>query len=126
MRTAVLAALCAACSADTPAARPAQGPHPAQPASPTGRGDITSANDSCASDDECLVTNFAGCCACPQCAVGPPIARSRSAEHVAEAACAAASCSMGMCNLAGACPPGETGDHFAAHCRAGVCIGVRR
>ncbi len=82
--------------------------------------------DPCDADDDCLVTNFPGCCACPQCSIGPPTARSREGQRRAEAVCAVASCDAGHCAAAGMCPPGESADHFVARCRDRRCVAERR
>ena len=71
------------------------------------------------------MTNFPGCCACPQCSTADPVARSRTAAAQAEAACAAASCDASICDVAGMCPPGEPAARFVPRCCAGVCVGVR-
>jgi hypothetical protein len=114
--------LIAACHrAAAPAPAPAVPPVPDASPSAMAVPAPTSADDTCAHDDDCLVTNFPGCCACPQCSKGQPQPRSRGAEKIAEAACAAASCDMHMCDLGGMCPPGEDAGHFVARCRAGTC-----
>ena len=87
--------------------------------------DVTSAGDACAGDADCVVTNFPGCCACPQCAIADPVARSRTAAAQAEAACAVASCDASVCGVAGMCPPGEPAADFTPRCCAGACVGVR-
>lgn len=84
------------------------------------------ADDACSADDECLVTNWPGCCSCPQCSIGQPMARSRVGQQRAEAACAVASCDASICDIAGMCPPGEDASHFVPRCRGGVCVGDRR
>ena len=94
-------------------------------ACPAAPGDTMSAGDACTADADCLVTNFPGCCACPQCSTADPVARSRTAAAQAEAACAAASCDASICDVAGMCPPGEPAAHFTPRCCAGVCVGAR-
>ncbi|MBL8624490.1 MAG: hypothetical protein JNK64_24495 [Myxococcales bacterium] len=102
------------------------------PSPPPGSGDaclaspdVTSAGDACTADADCVVTNFPGCCACPQCSTADPVARSRTAAAQAEAACAAASCDASICAIAGMCRPGETAAHFTPRCCGGACVGVR-
>jgi hypothetical protein len=77
--------------------------------------------DPCDSDDDCVVTNFPGCCACPECA--PPTARSREGARRAEAVCATTTCPANVC--AEPCPH-ETADHFVARCRDRACTAERR
>ncbi|MBK7076713.1 MAG: hypothetical protein IPH44_30915 [Myxococcales bacterium] len=120
----IVAAVLGGCShaAPAPSAPPAGGGADACPAAP---GDTMSAGDACTADADCLVTNFPGCCACPQCSTADPVARSRTAAAQAEAACAAASCDASICDVAGMCPPGEPAAHFTPRCCAGVCVGAR-
>jgi hypothetical protein len=75
----------------------------------------------CDHDDDCMVTNFAGCCACPQCQVAPPYPITRAQEQLEEHKCEVVDCSMGQCGAAGMCPPGEAASHFVAHCVDHAC-----
>lgn len=133
MRSAlIVAAVIAGCShaAPAPSAPPAgdpvvTAPTPGDGASCAASPDVASAGDACAADADCVVTNFPGCCACPQCATAAPVARSRAAAAQAEAACAVASCDASACDVAGMCPPGEPAAHFTPRCCAGACVGVR-
>jgi hypothetical protein len=75
----------------------------------------------CDHDDDCMVTNFAGCCACPQCQVAAPHPITRAQEKLEEDKCAVASCDMGHCGAAGMCPPGEAASHFVARCVDHAC-----
>ncbi|MCC6528117.1 MAG: hypothetical protein IT373_36055 [Polyangiaceae bacterium] len=132
--------LACACRTGGPAAGlavgPAVGPTASASSSPSSAGSAREAplaaavppspGDACAADDDCVATNFPGCCACPQCASGEPHARSREAARRAEAACALASCDLTICAVAGMCPPGEPAAHFAARCQAGACVLERR
>lgn len=105
-----------------PAARaPSPGSGDACPASP----DVMSAGDACAADADCVVTNFPGCCACPQCSTADPVARSRTAAAQAEAVCAVTTCDASICAIAGMCRPGEPAAHFTPRCCGGACVGVR-
>ncbi|MBP6838712.1 MAG: hypothetical protein KA190_15565 [Kofleriaceae bacterium] len=99
----------------TPAPAPGPGTTPA----------TTSAGDTCAVDADCVVTNFAGCCACPQCAVVDPRPRSRAALAAEQAACPSPCPFSMVCATGGMCPPGEPSDHFVARCQAAVCAAVR-
>ncbi len=109
--------------APVPAVAPTPAPVPAPPAlapDPDGR-------TTCVGDTDCVATNWAGCCSCPQCSVGEPQAYSRDGLRRAEAACAAASCgNQRDCDLGGMCPPGESAANFDPRCRAGRCVLVRR
>lgn len=80
----------------------------------------------CRVDADCVATNFAGCCACPQCRVAEPHARNRDnlAKEVED--CAVVECSLAVCNLGGMCPPGEDANHFRAVCQKTDCVLVRR
>jgi hypothetical protein len=80
----------------------------------------------CTSDADCVVSNFAGCCACPQCAQGAPRALNAAALRQEQEGCPRDCNNAGMCGLAGMCPPGEDAAHFAAPCRAGSCVLERR
>ena len=80
---------------------------------------------SCDRDDECIVSNFAGCCACPQCQVADPHAVTRAQEKLREDSCAVVDCDMHMCNVAGMCPPGETAAHFSPRCVDHACTMTR-
>jgi hypothetical protein len=116
MRWAVTLIAVAACHGK-PVVAPAPAPAPdAAPAPPLSTHDT-----GCATDDDCMVTNFAGCCACPQCSVGQPHAISKAAEAKAEDVCTVVECDMGPCNLGGMCPPGEDASHFAARCVDHAC-----
>jgi hypothetical protein len=76
----------------------------------------------CASDDECVVSNFPGCCACPQCSQGEPRAWNRTGLEQLQANCAHQECdNENMCAIGGMCPPGEDAAHFSALCRNGTC-----
>ena len=112
------------------------GPATTQPTGP-GAGNLTPApadmhqtftapGDACTADADCVVTNFPGCCACPQCSVGRPTARSRSALATAEQVCTVAECDGHACDVGGMCPPGESADHFVPHCTAGTCTATHR
>jgi hypothetical protein len=87
--------------------------------SPTAPSPISA--EMCSQDSECEVTNFAGCCACPQCSLGPPRARTRAGLRAERDRCAVTECGMGVCAIAGMCPPGESADHFRARCVDGRC-----
>jgi hypothetical protein len=80
----------------------------------------------CAVDSDCVVTNFPGCCACPQCSKAPPRALPASSLAAQQAQCQTVACSLNICSLAGMCPPGEDASKFLAHCRANVCVLERR
>jgi hypothetical protein len=99
-------------------------PTPTTPASPPPG--VTSQGDACTTDADCVVTNWAGCCACPQCSVADPTARSTSALAAEQQQCAVMRCDLNICNIAGMCPPGEAAELFTPVCRANVCVGVRR
>jgi hypothetical protein len=119
---AALVVLAAACRETT---KPAPGPTPTHAvpmpvpvpvpdASPAG-------STSCDRDDDCIVSNFAGCCACPQCSVAAPHPVTRAQEKLRQASCAVVDCDMGPCNVGGMCPPGEDASHFVAHCVDHAC-----
>jgi len=97
---------------------------PAAPASPAAPSD--DGRDACANDGDCVVTNFAGCCACPQCSSEPPYAISQLALQRDQSRCARVDCNMDQCNVGGMCPPGEPADHFVARCRDRRCVAERR
>ena len=122
MRALVLAAV--ACGSH-PAPAPAPAPQPIDAAVPTAT-DIATGGDACTADADCIVTNFAGCCACPQCAIGQPVARSRDAEQKAEQVCTVVECDRRACDIGGMCPPGEAADHFVARCADRVCVAAHR
>ncbi|MBX3160222.1 MAG: hypothetical protein KF773_29940 [Deltaproteobacteria bacterium] len=103
---------------------PKRQPPPPSPSSPST--EAAAPGDACTRDADCVVTNFAGCCACPQCSVGAPTARSLAELARAQDQCKVMRCNTTVCDLAGACPPGEAADRFAPVCRAGTCAGVRR
>jgi hypothetical protein len=92
-------------------------PPPAAPRIPASPADP----DTCQGDADCVVTNFAGCCACPQCSIGPPRALSRAALRAEQEGCKDAVCNTARCGVAGICPPGEDASRFAARCRDGAC-----
>ncbi|MFO1518792.1 MAG: hypothetical protein U1F57_03875 [bacterium] len=81
---------------------------------------------SCRQDADCEVTNFPGCCACPQCWKGPPRAVNRDWLKLQQNICAVASCDGSHCNIAGMCPPGEDASHFTARCKAAECALERK
>ena len=115
-RSIVIGGALAACRSSPPVS-------PAVVATP----DAPSTSDlGCDRDDDCVVTNFAGCCACPQCSVAAPHVQNRTAADLDQRRCAVASCDAGMCGAAGMCPPGESASHFAARCRDHVCAMERR
>lgn len=87
--------------------------------------DVPSPGDHCDRDADCVATNFPGCCACPQCSVASPVARSVSALRAAEAACRVAACDPDDCAVGGMCPPGEPASHFRARCVDHACVLVR-
>src|SRR5512143_2010285 len=102
----------------TPVA-PAPEPAPAAPA--------TAIPTQCTSDADCVATNFAGCCACPQCSQAEPQAVLRAALEHQQAECARTPChNEAMCGIAGMCPPGADAAHFVARCRDGACALDRR
>lgn len=75
----------------------------------------------CATDADCIVTNFPGCCACPQCAKGPPRALTTSELAAEQANCITVTCEPNACARAGICPPGEDASRFVGRCRATAC-----
>jgi hypothetical protein len=110
----------AACGAH-PAPAPATAPAPVTPAP------IEPAiGDTCTADADCVVTNFPGCCACPQCNVAQPRARSKSELAREQQTCTVVECDMHACDIGGMCPPGEDAAHFTAHCTNQVCVAVHR
>lgn len=80
----------------------------------------------CATDADCVVTNFAGCCACPQCSKAAPRALTRAALAAEEAKCQVVRCNTAMCDTAGMCPPGEDAAKFVGRCRANACALERK
>jgi hypothetical protein len=134
MRRIAIALIFAAACRETVTSAPDQPPRPpvataidAAAAGPTPAPaiDATAApvagSTSCDRDDDCIVTNFAGCCACPQCQVADPHPVTRAQEKLREASCAVVDCDMGPCNIGGMCPPGEDAAHFVAHCVDHAC-----
>ena len=127
MRVTLLFAL-ASCYRE-PAPAPAVTPTPSEPTpAPTQPAPAVSVDeiDRCAADSDCVVTNFAGCCACPQCSVGEPTARTTKALAHATQQCQVVRCDGTRCQTAGACPPGESADLFTPVCRDSVCVAVRK
>jgi hypothetical protein len=82
---------------------------------------ISTGETRCDRDGDCVVTNFAGCCACPQCAVAAPHVLNRAAADLDVRRCEVASCDASVCGAAGACAPGESASHFVARCRDHAC-----
>lgn len=76
----------------------------------------------CATDDDCVVSTFDTCCACPQCP-GEPHALSREGARFERAAagCASVDCTReeAWCAVAGMCP--TFGAVARAACREGRC-----
>lgn len=70
----------------------------------------------CATDAECIVTDFVACCAV--CGRGDQRADLARKVRAAEASCAAATCAW---RPPVACQPPRRYDHARAVCRAGVC-----
>jgi hypothetical protein len=99
---------------------------PVVPGTPAIASDIKSYGDRCESDADCLITTFNGCCACPQCSIGEPAARSRIEQKRAEEVCGIATCDMKICDVAGMCLPGEAAGKFLAKCSNEQCIGIRK
>ena len=138
MRAAAATLLLVAACTRTPAHDRAPGPAPAPgaqapvaqapvaPAPVAPDTDSRLAGDSCTSDTDCTVSNWPGCCACPQCSTGEPIARSTAGLAAARDQCKLVRCNTSICDLAGACPPGQDASAFVPTCRAGTCVGVRR
>lgn len=102
---------------------PATNTNPANPPVTNGSSSPTpaSTSDKCATDADCVVTNFPGCCACPQCSKAEPRALTNAALAAEQKKCTVVRCNMAICNTAGMCPPGEDASHFVARCRAGEC-----
>jgi len=96
----VVIAACASAPAKTPSGAPA----------------------SCASDGDCVVTDFAGCCACCK---AEPRALPRIEAERQQHACASASCTA--CDERIECPK-VTGRlaGFVARCKDGTCAAVPR
>lgn len=119
----ILVGLTACPASPTPAPTPSS-PAPTPTPTPTETAELTS-TDACTTDSDCVVTNFAGCCACPGCQQGAPSARSTASLTAAQQQCAVIRCDMDRCKTM-LCKPGELADRFAAACRANVCVGVRK
>ena len=73
----------------------------------------------CATDADCVITNFTDCCACCECAK-PPYAVSHKKLHTLQAKCATSDCSMEGCNTK-RCPPCTTPTIKPA-CDEGTCV----
>jgi mono/diheme cytochrome c family protein len=83
--------------------------------------------DECARDDDCVVTNFAGCCACPQCSSAAPYATTQQKLAADQATCAKVDCAPSPeCDVGGMCPPSEPAENFVARCRDRRCAADRR
>jgi hypothetical protein len=80
----------------------------------------------CVTDADCVVTNFPGCCACPQCSKGPPRALTAPALAEEQDSCQTVKCDLNRCALAGMCPPGEDASKFVGRCRASECVLERK
>ncbi|MGE0398014.1 MAG: hypothetical protein AB7T06_15040 [Kofleriaceae bacterium] len=103
---------------------PTPTPTPTEPTpTPSPSAELTSA-DACTADADCTISNFAGCCACPGCDVGPPTAHSTTALAAAQQQCQAVRCNMDRCKTL-LCKPGEPAANFTAACQNNVCVGVR-
>jgi hypothetical protein len=82
----------------------------------------TGARASCSSDDDCIVTDFAGCCPC--CKI-EPYAAPRGDAARRKNACAATECTA--CDPNVVCPKvvGRVAD-LVAKCKDGTCAAVAR
>jgi len=92
----------------------------------SSRPPLGPATTACATDADCVVTNFPGCCACPQCSKGPPRALTAAALAAEQANCQTVTCEPDTCGLAGMCPPGEDASKFVGRCRASECVLQRK
>jgi len=128
MLRAVLLVVVAACSGAPASHEPpvATGRGSSAPPPASAGSEARSEGDACTRDADCVVTNFAGCCACPQCAVGEATARSREAQTRAEEKCQLVRCNLHRCQGEVACPPAEDAALFEPKCRDAKCVGVRR
>src|SRR5258706_16448581 len=97
---------CAGSPTAEPVAPPPQSPPPPQTQLPPAPPPVAIPTQ-CASDADCVATNFPSCCSCPQCSVGEPRALLRAQLEHDQAECATAQCNNeSMCGIAGMCPPG--------------------
>lgn len=108
----------------TPAPDPTPTPTPDPTPTPAPTAELAG-TDACTTDADCVVTNFAGCCACPGCDQGAPTARSTTELAAAQKQCQVVRCNMARCK-AMLCKPGESASAFAAACQNNVCVGVRK
>ena len=130
MRRIAIAALVLLCACrETTSSEPGPAPAPPPVASPApidaAPAPAPTSATSCDRDDDCVVTNDAGCCACPQCRVAAPHALTRAQEKLEEDKCAVVDCDFGPCNVGGMCKPGEPAAHFAARCADHACTMAR-
>ena len=77
------------------------------------------ATESCATDADCVVTGFEGCCACD----GEPHAVNRAALVQRTDICAVVEC---KCNGDCSCRRVASPNEFVAACHAGRCTAVHR
>lgn len=87
-------------------------PNPDPPDPPLLGGD-------CATDADCVMTNFTDCCACCEC-TKPPYAIAHAKLHEREARCADTDCPLAGCNTK-KCPP-CTPTSAKAVCEDGQCV----
>ncbi len=134
LRFAPLLVLLAACPNPAPAPAPTPTPEPTPTPTPDPTPTPTPApaptpeltsTDACTADADCVITNFAGCCACPGCEQGAPTAHSTKAAAAAQQQCQAVRCNMDRCKTL-LCKPGEPAASFTAACQNSVCVGVRK
>jgi hypothetical protein len=127
-----LAFLLAACPASppptvtpTPTEPTPVEPTPVEPAPAQGAVAELTSKDTCTADADCTITNFAGCCACPGCEQGPPLAHATKELAAAQQQCQLVRCDMDRCKTM-LCKPGDPAEKFTASCRDGVCVGTRK
>jgi hypothetical protein len=83
---------------------------------PTSAADFPDDVPACIGDDDCVISRFAGCCACP----GVPRVRARAELALQQESCAAVQCRQGS----GCGSPPRGGPTYAV-CERGHCIGRR-
>ena len=103
--------------ASSPATPPPVAVAPSQPRGP----------NACASDADCTVSTFPGCCMCPQCSEAAPFAIATRRLEAQLEHCKIIDCYRDpACDLGGKCPPVEDPKHFRARCVEGSCELSRR